>query len=131
GAGIGWEQGGYRGFLVGLGLVYLLAIPTYLEVRRDLLMLALLAYSLVAVGSAGLGHWLADRVDYCTLLNLLGLVVLVGSALATLWRHHLYRESRQGAGSGSRGGGSTCISGGFSTRLRGSGWPDMTGCPGS
>ena len=95
GAGIGWEQGGYRGFLVGLGLVYLLAIPTYLELRRDLLMLALLAYSLVAVGSAGLGHWLADRVDHFSLLNLLGLVVLLGSALATLWLHHLYRESRQ------------------------------------
>lgn len=93
GASIGWAEAGYRGFLVALGLSYLLAIPAYLELRRDLFMLALQAYSLVAVGTVGLGHWLADRVDHFTLLHLLGLAVLLGSALATLWLHHLYRES--------------------------------------
>ena len=92
GACIGWEQGAYRPFLVALGLLYLVALPAYLEVRRDLLMLALMAYSMVGVGSAGLGHWLADQVDHFTLLNLLGLIVLVGSSLATLWLHRLYRE---------------------------------------
>lgn len=92
GAGIGWWQAEYRGFLVALGLVCLIAMPCYLELRRDLLLVALVVYSMVAVGSTGLAHWLDGRVDDLTLLNVLGLVVLLTSALASLWLHRLHRE---------------------------------------
>ena len=92
GAAIGWWQAEYRGFMVALGLLYLTAIPCYLELRRDLLMLALLVYSMVGVASAGLSHWLEGSVDSFTLMSTLGLFVLLTSALASLWLHRLHRE---------------------------------------
>lgn len=94
GASLGWWLGEYRGFLVALGLVYLMAIPCYLELRRDLLMLALLVYSLVGVGGAGLASWLDGRAGTFLLLSLLGLFVLLASAVASLWLQRLYREHK-------------------------------------
>lgn len=94
GACIGWWQGEYRGFLVALGLVYLTATPWYLESRRDLLMLALLVYSLVGVGCVGLASWLDGRVDDVLLLSLPGLFVLLASAMASLWLQRLHREHK-------------------------------------
>ena len=92
GAAIAWWQGEYRGFMVGLGLLYLTAIPCYLELRRDLLMLALLAYSMVGVASVGFSRWLDGSVDNFTLMSMLGLFVLMTSAMASLWLHRLHRE---------------------------------------
>lgn len=92
GAAISWWQAEYRGFLVALGLVYLMAIPCYLELRRDLLMLALLVYSMVVVASSGFARWLDASVDDFMLLNLLGLFVLLSSALGSIWLHRLYKE---------------------------------------
>ena len=94
GACIGWWQGEYRGFLVALGLIYLTAIPCYLELRRDLLMLALLVYSMVGVGCAGLANWLDGRADTFLLLSLVGLFVLLASAMASLWLQRLHREQK-------------------------------------
>lgn len=94
GAGIGWWEAEYRELLVGLGLVYLIGIPLYLYWRRDLLMLALLVYSLVGVTSLGLASWLGDRVDNFMLLNMLGLCVLLSSGMASLWLHRLHKEEQ-------------------------------------
>ncbi len=89
-----WWHAEYRGFLVALGLVYMTVLPYYLSLRRDLLMLALLAYSLVGVGSAGFVRWLDGSIDDVLLLSLLGLFVLMASAVASLWLHRLHREER-------------------------------------
>ena len=91
GACIGWWYAPYRGFLVALGLVYMTVLPCYLQLRRDLLILALLAYALVGVASFGLARWLIGNLDDFVLLNLLGLFVLGASALATLWLHQVHR----------------------------------------
>lgn len=92
GAAIAWWQAEYRGLMVGLGLLYLTAIPCYLELRRDLLMLALLAYSMVGVASAGFSRWLEGSLDNFALMSLLGLFVLLASALASFWLHRLHKE---------------------------------------
>ena len=94
GAGIAWWQGEYRGFMVALGLLYLTAIPCYLELRRDLLMLALLAYSMVGVASVGFLRWLDGSVNNFTLMILLGLFVLLSSATASFWLHRLHTEQK-------------------------------------
>lgn len=91
GACIAWWHAEYRGFLVALGLVYMTVLPCYLQLRRDVLVLALLAYALVGVAGFGLARWLDGNVDDFVLLNLLGLFVLGASALATLWLHQLHR----------------------------------------
>ena len=92
GSCIGWWHAEYRGFLVALGLVFMTVLPCYLQLRRDLLVLALLAYSLVLVGSAGVARWLLGHLDEFELLNVLGLFVLLGSIMATLWLHRVHRE---------------------------------------
>lgn len=94
---IGWWQGGYAVVFTALALTYLIGIPLYLRLRRDLLMLALLLYSLVGVATAGLARLFdaLGQVDNFLLFNLLGLFVLLTSAAASVWLHRLHRE--QGA----------------------------------
>ena len=91
GACISWWYAEYRGFLVALGLVYMTVLPCYLQLRRDVLILALLAYALVGVAGFGLARWLDGNLNDFVLLNLLGLFVLLSSALATLWLHRLHQ----------------------------------------
>lgn len=74
-----------------LGAVYLLGIPVYQRVRRDLLMLALQLYSLVVVLAAGLARLLED-VDGLVQYWTLGLFLLLGSALVSVWLQRWHRE---------------------------------------
>ncbi|PRB81919.1 DUF2157 domain-containing protein [Pseudomonas sp. MYb185] len=91
GACIAWWESTYLNLLWGLGVVWLIGIPLYRWGRRDLLLLALLLYSLVGVLTAGLAR-LFDSIDGFTLFNLLGLFMLLSSALASVWLHRVYRE---------------------------------------
>lgn len=95
GAGASWWQAEYRQLLVGLGLVYLVGIPLYRQWRPDLLLLALLLYSLVGVTSMGVARWLGNTLNDFMLFNVLGLFVLLTSGLASLWLLRLHKEQSQ------------------------------------
>ncbi|NLY57890.1 MAG: DUF2157 domain-containing protein, partial [Gammaproteobacteria bacterium] len=69
--------------------------PLYLRWRRDLLMLALLLYSMVGLTASALASLLDNLSDDFTLLNVLGLYVLLASAAASLWLHRLHKEDGQ------------------------------------
>ncbi|WP_193074854.1 DUF2157 domain-containing protein [Pseudomonas sp. FME51] len=77
--------------LLVLGAVYLLGIPVYQRVRRDLLMLALQLYSLVVVLAAGLARLLED-IDGLVQFWALGLFLLLGSAVVSVWLQRWHRE---------------------------------------
>lgn len=74
-----------------LGAAYLLGIPLYRRLRRDLLMLALQLYSLVGVLAAGLAR-LLDGADGFVQFWVLGLFLLLGSAVVSVWLQRWHRE---------------------------------------
>lgn len=74
-----------------LGAVYLLGIPVYQRIRRDLLMLALQLYSLVLVLAAGLAR-LLENTDGLVQFLALGLFLLLGSAVVSVWLQRWHRE---------------------------------------
>lgn len=74
-----------------LGAVYLLGIPVYQRIRRDLLMLALQLYSLVVVLAAGLAR-LLENTDGLVQFLALGLFLLLGSAVVSVWLQRWHRE---------------------------------------
>lgn len=88
---IAWWESGYADLLWGAAVAWLVGIPLYRWWREDLLLLALLLYSLVGVLTAGLAR-LVDNLDGFALFNLLGLFLLLSSALASVWLHRVHRE---------------------------------------
>ena len=94
GCGSWWEEG-FQSLLLALVLAWLIGIPLYLRWRRDLLMLALLLYSMVGLTASALASLLDNLSDNFTLLNVLGLYVLLASAAASLWLHRLHKEDGQ------------------------------------
>ncbi|WP_157718657.1 DUF2157 domain-containing protein [Halopseudomonas litoralis] len=74
-----------------LGATYLLGIPIYRRLRRDLLMLALQLYSLVGVLAAGLAR-LLDGTDGFVQFWALGLFLLLGSAVVSVCLQRWHRE---------------------------------------
>lgn len=74
-----------------LGAVYLLGIPVYQRIQRDLLMLALQLYSLVLVLAAGLAC-LLENTDGLVQFLALGLFLLLGSAVVSVWLQRWHRE---------------------------------------
>lgn len=91
GAAIGWWRSELVYLLPALATVYLLGIPCYRRWRRDLLLLALQAYSAIAVLASGLACLLRD-LDEIGLVWILGLFVLLGSALASVLLQRWARE---------------------------------------
>lgn len=88
---IAWWRPGLSHLLLVLGAVYLVGLPTYRRFRPDLLLLAVQLYAMVAVLAAGLARLLQD-VDDFALVWLLGLFVLIGSAVVSVWLQRWYRE---------------------------------------
>ena len=68
-----------------------MGIPTYRRFRPDLLLLAVQLYALVAVLTAGLAR-LLQYVDDFALVWILGLFVLIGSAVVSVCLQRWYRE---------------------------------------
>lgn len=91
---ISWWQPGLGHLLLMLGVIYLVGIPTYRRLRPDLLVLAVQLYSLVAVLTAGLARLLQD-VDDFALIWVLGLFVLLGSAMVSVWLQRWYQEGNK------------------------------------
>ncbi|WGK60450.1 DUF2157 domain-containing protein [Halopseudomonas sp. SMJS2] len=94
GAMIAWWRPGLGHLLLILAAIYLVGIPIYRRFRPDLLLLAMQLYSLVAVLTAGLARLLQDIDDFA-LVWLLGLFVLLGSAMVSVWLQRCYREDQQ------------------------------------
>src|SRR5690606_12603416 len=94
GAMIAWWRPGLGHLLLVLAAIYLVGIPIYRRFRPDLLLLAMQLYSLVAVLTAGLARLLQDIDDFA-LAWLLGLFVLLGSAMVSVWLQRCYREDQQ------------------------------------
>ena len=88
---LAWWEDAYLDLLWGATVAWLIGIPLYRWWRHDLLLLALLLYSLVGVLTAGLAR-LFDSMQGFALFNLLGLFLLLSSALASVWLHRVYRE---------------------------------------
>ena len=91
GSMIAWWRPGLSHLLLVLGAIYLVGIPTYRRFRPDLLLLAVQLYALVAVLAAGLARLLQD-VDDFALVWILGLFVLIGSAVVSVCLQRWYRE---------------------------------------
>lgn len=93
GAAIGWWRSELVYLLPVLAVVYLLGIPCYRRWRRDLLLLALQAYSAIAVLASGLA-WLLRDLDEIGLVWVLGVFVLLSSALVSVLLQRWSREGR-------------------------------------
>lgn len=91
GAAIGWWRSELVYLLPVLAVVYLLGIPCYRWWRRDLLLLGLQAYSAIAVLACGLA-WVLRDLDGIGLVWVLGLFVLLGSALVSVLLQRCSRE---------------------------------------
>lgn len=90
GAIMGWWQPGFASLLIGFVLTAAVAVPLYRWWRLDLPILALLLFGLVALGGAGLFKLLLEHEGFFT-FNAVGLFVLLGSALVSLWLHRVHR----------------------------------------
>ncbi|WP_394243370.1 DUF2157 domain-containing protein [Halopseudomonas laoshanensis] len=93
GAMISWWQEAFLPLLIGFAGASLLGVPLYRWWRLDLPILALLLFGLIALVTGGLFKLLMEHEGFFA-FNAIGLFVVVSSALASLWLHHIYRGAR-------------------------------------
>ncbi len=94
GACIGWWEARFLPLAGAYVAAAGLGAWVYRALRRDVPMLALVAFSAIAVAGAGLVRILPERESFLS-LNLVALFVIVASGFAAVWLMRLLREEQQ------------------------------------